>query len=488
MTTSEHPGAPPAPSPEESELSGSRGRRALTARHLVMIALGGVIGSGLFISSGYTVSQAGPLGAVIAYLVGALVAWMVMTSLGELAVQYPLSGGFHIYAYKSIGPATGFATAWLYWLCWVAALGSELTASGLLMQRWFPDVPVWVWCLVFTAGLFLVNAISVKGFGETEFWLSLIKVAAIVAVIVIGFAVILGVGSAPGEAPLLSNFVTERGLLPNGFSGVIVTILAVIYAFSGTELIALAAGETKAPQTAIPKALRVTMVRLVLFFVGAIFVVAALIPWSPDLGADDAVESSPFVRVLEQVGLPFAADAIAFVVIVALLSAGNSGLYACSRLLMSMSNTRQLPAAFGKLTRRGIPLLALAVSLAAGLASLASSVLSPGVVYLALVSIAGFAVVAVWIVIIVSQLLNRRQYVRSGGDLDALPYRAKFAPWGQYAALAVLAGSLVAVALDPNQISALLFGVPFVAICYLYHHIFLRGTRVEIERVTEKHD
>ncbi|MGX1737977.1 amino acid permease [Corynebacterium flavescens] len=449
-------------------------RRALHVRHLVMIALGGVIGSGLFVSSGYTIGQAGPLGAVIAYLVGALIAWMVMTCLGELAVQYPVSGGFHIYAYKAISPAAGFATAWLYWLCWVAALGSEFTASALLMQRWFPHVEVWVWCLVFAAVLFTLNAFSVKWFGEAEFWFSLMKVAAIVVLIVVGTAAIFGFHSPGSQAPLLGNFSTPQGLFPTGIGGVLVTILAVFYAFSGTELIAIAAGETAQPEKAIPQAIRVTLLRLVLFFVGAIVVIAALVPYDQaSLTGDDSVEASPFVAVFDLVGIPYAADIMAIVIIIALLSAGNSGLYACSRLLYSMAETNQVPAALGRVTKRGVPLLAILISLLGGLASLVSSVVSPGVVYLALVSIAGFAVVAVWMVIVIAHILNRRHLLAHGGSLDSLAYRAPGYPWIPYIALAACAISLIAVAFDPNQVAALLFGIPFVLICLGIHRFLI---------------
>ncbi|AKK10967.1 amino acid permease [Corynebacterium uterequi] len=457
-----------------SDTSHTDVHRSLGARHLVMLALGGVIGSGLFISSGYTITQAGPLGTVIAYLVGALIAWMVMACLGELAVQYPESGGFHVYAYRAISPAAGFTTAWLYWLCWVAALGSELTASGLLMQRWFPDVEVWVFCLVFAGVLFAINAVSVRGFGETEFWLSLIKVAAIVVLIVVGFAAIAGLG--PREATGLSNFVTDDGLFPTGASGVFITILAVFYAFSGTELIAIAAGETRDPHTTIPRALKATLLRLVVFFVGAIFVIAALIPFDrlKEIGGDESVENSPFVLVFDLVGIPYAGDIMAVVIIVALLSAGNSGLYACSRLMYSMARAGQLPAAFGRTTAQGVPLLALSVSLAGGLIALVSSVVSPGAVYLALVSIAGFAVVAVWMVIIVSQMR-----LRATIDPTTLSYSTPGYPVVPIVALVACSLSLVAVAFDPNQVAALYFGIPFVLVCWGVHYVTIdrRGRR-----------
>lgn len=231
-------------------------RRTMEARHLVMIAMGGVINSGLFLSSGYTIQQAGPLGAVLAYLVGALVVYLVMACLGELALAYPVSRAFHIYAARAIGPATGFTTASLYWLCWAVALGSEFTASGLLMRRWFPDVAVWVWCLVFTALIFAFNAFSTRVFGETEFWLSLVKVSPIVALIVLGRAALLGfqpLRADSGPPLLLSNFATRDGLLPHGFGGVLVTTLAEFYAFSGSELIGVAADETRDPDRGHPQ-------------------------------------------------------------------------------------------------------------------------------------------------------------------------------------------------------------------------------------------
>ncbi|VXB78045.1 amino acid permease [Arthrobacter sp. 8AJ] len=454
---------PAAPQPVESAL-----RRSMGPRHLVMIAMGGVIGSGLFVSSGYTISQAGPLGAVIAYLVGAFVVYMVMACLGELAIAYPVSGAFHIYAARSIGPATGFATAWLYWLCWAVAIGSEFTASGLLMQRWFPDVEVWVWCLVFAAILFGFNAVSSRFFGEAEFWFAIVKVAAIIGLIVLGGAALFGFHplSNGGNHPLLlQNFATESGLFPNGFTGILVTVLAVFYAFSGSELIGVAAGETKDPATAIPKAMRTTVIRLLIFFVGAITVIAGTIPYT-EVGLDE----SPFVTVFSAIGVPFAADIMNFVIITALLSAGNSGLYSCARMLYSLADEGHAPRALKKLNRRGIPMVALSVSMVGGLASLLSSVVAPETVYLVLVSVAGFAVVGVWMSITASHYFHRRAFVRDGGDVSTLAYRAPLFPLVPILAFSLCIISLVGIALDPAQAAALYFGIPFVAACYAYFH------------------
>lgn len=456
----QHPTAPPAAEPGL--------RRSMGPRHLVMIAMGGVIGSGLFLSSGYTISQAGPLGAVIAYLIGSFVVYLVMACLGELAIAYPVSGAFHIYAARSIGPATGFATAWLYWLCWAVAIGSEFTASGLLMQRWFPGIDVWVWCLIFAALLFGLNAVSSKFFGESEFWFAIVKVAAIVGLIVLGGAALFGFHplSEGGNHPVLfENFNTAGGLFPNGFTGVLVTALAVFYAFSGSELIGVAAGETADPATSIPKAMRSTVVRLLIFFVGAIAVIAATVPFD-EVGLDE----SPFVTVFSSIGVPFAADIMNFVIITALLSAGNSGLFSCARMLYSLADEGHAPRVLKKLTQRGIPMVALSVSMLGGLASLISSVIAPETVYLALVSVAGFAVVGVWMSIAASHFFHRRAFVKNGGDVAALPYRAPLFPLVPILAFTLCLISLIGIAFDPNQIAALYFGVPFVGACYAFFY------------------
>ncbi|MDJ0319446.1 amino acid permease [Pseudarthrobacter sp. PS3-L1] len=457
------------PTPPRNSGTAAPLKRSMEARHLVMIAMGGVIGSGLFLGSGYTIGQAGPLGAVLAYLVGAFVVYLVMTCLGELALAYPVAGAFHIYAARSIGPATGFTTAWLYWLCWAVALGSEFTACGILMQRWFPGVDVWIWCVVFAALIFGLNAFSTRVFGESEFWLSLVKVGTIVALIVIGGAALVGfqpLNADAGPPLLFSNFTTEAGLFPHGFTGVLVTTLAVFYAFSGSELIGVAAGETRNPETAIPKAIRATVFRLLVFFVGAITVIAATVPYH-DVGLDE----SPFVTVFSSLGIPHAGDIMNFVIITALLSAGNSGLYSCARMLFSLADEGHAPHAFRRLTARGVPLVALAVSMVGGIASLLSSVVAAESVYLVLVSIAGFAVVGVWMSIVASHFCHRRAFVRDGGNVTALPYRAPLFPYVPILAFVLCLASVVGLALDPNQSAALYFGIPFVAACYLWFYL-----------------
>lgn len=311
--------------------------RKMSARHVQMIALGGVIGTGLFLSSGYTIHQAGPLGTVIAYFVGALIVYAVMLCLGELSVAMPYTGAFHVYAKNLIGPATGFTVAILYWLTWTIAMGSEFTAAGLIMKRWFPRIPVWWWSLLFIVVILLSNIFTVRAFAESEFWFAMVKVVAIVAFIVLGASAMFGIIPIHGyqHAPLLTNF-TRNGLFPSGLSGLFTTMLTVNFAFSGTELIAITAGETKHPERALPKAIHTTLWRLIIFFVGSMIVMASLIPYK-----QAGVTQSPFVYVFNQMGIPYAADLMNFVVLTAIVSAANSGLYASTRMLWSLANREQ---------------------------------------------------------------------------------------------------------------------------------------------------
>ena len=271
-----------------------------------------------------------------------------MQCLGELSVAMPETGAFHVYAARYLGPATGYTVAWLYWLTWTVALGSSFTAAGFCMQYWFPQVPVWIWCVVFCAVIFGLNIISTRFFAEGEFW------------ILAGesdhhrrvyysrrrghFRHHSDAGWLP--APGLRN-ITAEGWFPHGGLPILMTMVAVNFAFSGTELIGIAAGETENPHKVIPVAIRTTIARLIIFFIGTVFVLAALIPMQ-----QAGVEKSPFVLVFEKVGIPYAADMFNFVILTAILSAANSGLYASGRMLWSLSNEKTLPACFAKVNKR----------------------------------------------------------------------------------------------------------------------------------------
>ncbi len=455
-------------------------QRTMKARHLVMLSLGGVIGTGLFFNTGYIISTTGAAGTLLAYLIGALVVWLVMQCLGELAVAMPETGAFHVYAARYLGPATGYTVAWLYWLTWTVALGSSFTAAGFCMQYWFPQVPVWVWCLVFCVVIFALNVFSTRLFAEGEFWFSLIKVITIVAFIVLGGAAIFGIlpmkdGS---PAPLLHN-LTAAGWFPAGTLPILMTMVAVNFAFSGTELIGIAAGETENPQQAVPVAIRTTIVRLVIFFLGTVLVLAALIPMD-----QAGVVKSPFVLVFEKIGIPYAADIINFVILTAILSAANSGLYASGRMLWSLSNERTLPRGFSRLTRRGVPLTALTVSMLGGVLALFSSIVAPDTVFVALSAISGFAVVAVWLSICAAHFMFRRRHLAEGRAPEELHYRAPWYPLTPILGFVLCLIACVGLAFDPSQRIALWCGLPFVAFCYGAYYLthFFRTRRHEEPR------
>lgn len=476
--------------------------RSMESRHLTMISLGGVIGTGLFVSSGYTIHQAGPLGAILAYAIGSILVYTVMLSLGELSVAMPYAGSFHLYAKRFIGPGTAFTIAILYWLNWIVALASEFTAAGVLMQRWFPHSPVWAWSAAFIALVLLLNVLSVRLYGEAEFWFASIKVVAIIAFMIVGllaiagifpaFGSLLGAGSGAGDvvasgaasavgsagagtvattgtvatgsaaAYALHNLIGD-GILPNGIAPVLSTLLTVTFAFSGTEVVAVAAGETRDPKTAIPKAIHTSVLRLVIFFIGSISVMAALIPWR-----QAGVNKSPFVLVFEQVGLPFAGDIMNVVVLTAVLSAANSGLYVSSRMVWSMAKEQMLPQFFGTTNQHGVPIIAVLVSLTGGLLALLSSVIAVTTVYLALVAVSGLATLLVWLTVAICHMRFRSEWVKQGHSPSELSYQARWYPVTPIVAIVLCLLVLVMVAFDPSQRTSLLYMVPVVIACYAW--------------------
>ncbi|MBW3089030.1 amino acid permease [Bifidobacterium sp. 82T24] len=442
-------------------------KRGMEARHLQMISLGGVIGTGLFLSSGYTIQQAGPIGTILAYAIGAVIVYLVMLTLGELSVAMPVTGSFHVYAEKFIGPGTGFVVAIQYWLTWTVALGSEFTAAGLLMQRWFPHTPTWIWSAACIVLIFTLNALSVRFFAEAEFWFASIKVFAICAFILIGALTIFGFIPMKGytHAPMFDNLFKD-GIFPNGFMPVFATILTVNFAFSGTELIGVTAGETRNPEKAVPKAIHTTLWRLVLFFIGSIVVMSALIPWR-----QAGVGESPFVLVLNSVGIPYAADIMNFVVLTAVLSASNSGLYASTRMVWSMGHEGMIPRWFAKTNRSGVPMLALCAAMAGGLLALLSSVVAASTVYLVLVALSGLSAVVVWIAIAYCQIVFRKRWIASGHTVGELKYATPGHPWTSWGAFILCTASFLLVFFDKEQRFALGAELVFIVFCYAAYFV-----------------
>ncbi|WP_082791716.1 amino acid permease [Bacillus nakamurai] len=445
-------------------------QRTMKSRHLFMISLGGVIGTGFFLSTGYTINQAGPLGAVLSYLVGGFIMFLTMLCLGELAVALPVSGSFQTYATKFISPAFGFAFGWLYWLGWAVTCAIEFLSAGQLMLRWFPHVGVWVWCLVFVGLMFILNAITTKAFAESEFWFSGIKILVILLFIILGGAAMFGLIDLKhgAQAPFFTHFY-EDGLFPNGIKAMLITMITVNFAFQGTELIGVAAGESEDPEKTIPRSIRQTVWRTLVFFVLSIIVIAGMIPWK-----QAGVVESPFVVVFEQIGIPYAADIMNFVILIALLSVANSGLFASTRILYAMANEGQAFKALGKTNKRGVPLNALIVTLAVACLSLLSKVAAPETVYMFLLSLAGLSAQVGWITISLSQLMFRRKYIREGGKVEDLKFKTPLYPMLPLVGLTLNTVVLISLAFDSEQRLALYCGIPFMVICFIVYHLYVK--------------
>ncbi|MBN6187647.1 amino acid permease [Aneurinibacillus sp. BA2021] len=443
-------------------------KRTMKSRHLFMISLGGVIGTGLFLGSGYTINQAGPGGAVLAYLTGGLIMYLVMLCLGELAVAMPVAGSFQTYATKYIGPGVGFTIGWMYWLNWAVTVGVEFTAAGLLMKRWFPDSPVWLWCIIFAGALFLLNALSARSFAETEFWFAGIKVAAILLFIIIGAAIMFGFVSlnSAGQAPGFSNFTNDGGLFPNGMTAVLLTMVAVVFSFQGTELIGIAAGESENPEKNIPRAINTTVWRTIFFYVISMIILVSLIPWR-----QAGVVESPFVMIFDGVGIPYAADIMNFVILTAVLSVGNSGLYASTRMLWAMSRSGMASPFLSRLTKRRVPMNALLVTLAVACLSLLSGVIAEDTIYLWLLSISGMAGIIIWMAVAASQFMFRKRFLAEGGQLKDLAFRTPLYPLVPIVCFLTCTAVFISMAFVEEQRMALVCGIPFMIICYVYYRL-----------------
>jgi arginine/ornithine permease len=446
---------------------GTQLNRALKSRHIFMLSLGGVIGTGLFMGSGVTINQGGPFGAILAYLVAGFLMYLVMVCLGELSVQMPVSGSFQAHATRYIGPATGFMIGWVYWMSWATTVGLEFTAAGMLMTRWFPSIPIWYWSAFFVVVLFGLNALATRAFGEAEYWFSGIKVAAILGFIVVGVLVIFGVipltSGAP--APMLHNLIGDS-LFPNGLSAVFAVMMTVVYAFQGCEIMGVAAGETDQPEKSIPRAVRNVVFRVLIFYVLAIVVLSAIVPWQ-----QAGLMESPFVQVFDMVGIPYAADLMNFVILTAILSVGNSGLYASTRILWSMSNTGMAPKSLSALSSRGVPLRALTVTLCFALVSLLTSFIAADTLFMVLMAISGMAGTVTWIVIALAQYRFRRAFLKEGGQLSDLKYRAPWYPFLPLLCIALCCSLFVFLALDETQRPSLYWGFGFVALCYGAYYV-----------------
>ncbi|MCP1447971.1 amino acid permease [Priestia megaterium] len=412
-------------------------KKELKIRHITMISLGGIIGAGLFIGSGSLINAAGP-GSIFSYAFAGLLVILVMRMLGEMSTANPSSGSFATYAREALGPWAGYTIGWLYWFFWVIVIAVEAIAGSTIIQYWFPSLPSWGVSLILTFLLTLTNLYSVKSFGEFEYWFSLIKVVSLVLFLLLGGAIILGL--IPGvESPGASNLLHRGGFLPNGISSVFLGVAIVMFSFMGTEIVATAAGESAQPERAITIATNTVIYRILFFYLGSILILVTILPWD-----SSSLMKSPFVSILELVNVPAAAQIMNFIVLTAVLSCLNSGLYTSSRMLYSMAQKGDAPRMFLKVSKKGIPFNAIVGCTVISYISVGFNYLSPDKIFLFLVNASGGVALLVYLVISFSQLRMRKKYEKE--KPEALKIRMWLYPYLTYGTIAAITSIFIAMA------------------------------------------
>ncbi|NGO68681.1 amino acid permease [Streptomyces boncukensis] len=398
-----------APSPDQGSDDAGSGQPALShglkQRHLSMIALGGVIGAGLFVGSGAGIAAAGP-SIVLAYAASGLLVMLVMRMLGEMSAARPASGSFSVHAERALGPWAGFAAGWIFWVLLCVAIATEATAAANIMTGWLPDTSSWMWVALFMLVFCASNLAAVRNFGEYEFWFAALKVLAIVAFLVLGILAIAGL--LPGtDAPGSSNLTGHGGFFPNGTDGLIVGLLASVFAYGGLETVTIAAAESERPVSGVAKAVRTAMWRIAIFYVGSMLVIVTLIPWG-----DKDLLTGPYAAVLDYIGIPAAAEIMNVVVLVALLSAMNANIYGASRMSFSLVERGEGPALLKRLSASGVPRHAVVASSFFGFVAVLLNYFWEETVFRWLLNMVGAAVLVVWGFIAASQLVNRYRLER----------------------------------------------------------------------------
>lgn len=426
--------------------------RGLEERHITLMSLGAAIGVGLFLGSASAIEMAGPA-ILLAYALGGAVMFMIMRALGEMAIHQPVAGSFSRYARNYIGPLAGYLTGWNYWFLWIVTCMAEITAVGIYMKMWYPDVPTWIWALAALVIMASINLLAIKAYGEFEFWFALIKIVAIVLMIVTGLGMIIfGFGNG-GVATGISNLWENGGFAPNGVKGILMSMQMVMFAFLGIEMIGVTAGEVKNPEKSIAKAVNSVFWRILLFYVGALFVIMSIYPWD-QIGT----QGSPFVLTFEKIGIGQAAGIINFVVLTAALSSCNSGIFSTGRMLFNLAEQKQAPAKLHKVAKTGVPSTAILVSAAALLVGVVLNYLVPEKVFVWVTSISTFGAIWTWSVILVSQLKFRKGL--SEEEKAKMKFKMPLYPFGSYIALAILIFVVGIMAYFPDTRIALIVG-PF---------------------------
>ena len=437
--------------------------RGLKERHIQLIALGGAIGVGLFLGSGTAMQMAGP-SLLILYVISGMIMFFIMRSLGELAVSYPISGSFSAYAHEFISPLAGYITGWTYWFMWIVACMAEVTAIGIYVKFWIPTLPQWIPALGAVVVMTIVNLIAVKAYGEFEFWFALIKVVTIIAMILIGSAMILfGLGN--GGKPIgFSNLWTHGGFFPKGILGPVMAVIMVTFAYIGIELIGITAGEAENPEKTIPSAINKVFWRILIFYVGSLTVIMSIYPWDK-LGTI----GSPFVLVFSKLGISVAAGIINFVVLTAALSSCNSGIFSTGRMLYSLSLQGTAPKMFGKLSKSHVPMNGILISASFLLIGVILNYLVPGKVFTYVSSITTFAGIWTWGIILITQMKFRKTLTQN--QIKELKFPSLFYPYANWISLAFLAFVVIVMFFNPDTLIALIVAPIWLAFLIAFYYI-----------------
>jgi len=452
-------------------------KRGLSARHIRFMALGSAIGTGLFYGSASAIQMAGPA-VLLAYLIGGAAVFMVMRALGEMAVHNPVAGSFGQYASTYLGPMAGFILGWTYAFEMIIVCLADVTAFGIYMGFWFPEVARWVWVLGIVFLIGGLNLCNVKVFGEMEFWLSLLKVGAIVAMILGGFGIMLfGIHSAgETQASGLSNLWAHGGFMPNGIGGLIASFAVVMFAFGGIEIIGITAGEAKDPQRVIPKAINAVPLRILLFYVLTLFVLMAIYPW-PQIGS----QGSPFVQIFSNLGIGSAATILNIVVISAAVSAINSDIFGAGRMMYGLAQQGQAPKGFAQLSKHGVPWMTVVVMGAALLGGVVLNYLIPENVFLLIASIATFATVWVWLMILFTQVAMRRSMTKE--QVAELKFPVPFWPYAPAAAIVFMLFVFGVLGYFPDTQAALLVGAVWIVLLVLAYLLWVKPAAGQAAKV-----
>ncbi len=453
-------------------------QRGLTTRQLTMIAIGGAIGTGLFLGSGMAIGFAGP-GVIVSYLIGAVIALLLMGCLAEMTVAHPTTGSFGAHAERYINSWAGFTVRYSYWFSLVCAVGTEVSAMSVYMKYWFPAVPGVVWILIFSAVLIYVNATSVNLFGTVEYWFSMIKVTAIILFIVLGSFVVFGSSSHPEMG--IQNLTANGGFFPNGFWGMWIAIFISLFSYLSIEMIAVSAGEAKEPEKAVPIALKSAVVRLVLFYILTLALMLMIVPWN-ETGSD----RSPFVKVFELIHIPGAAGIMNFVVLTAALSAMNSQLYISTRMVFSLSRGGFAPKKLGELSKKGVPVKALALStIGIAIATIVGMVV-PDSSFAVMISLSSFGAMFAWFMVFVTHLFFRRKWEQMGGR--KLPVRMIGYPYLSVLGAVLLASVVLSTWFQPEFKDTLRLGFPWLILITICYFIWKKANPTAFQQPTDPID